>query len=238
MSDLTISAKNLGALSLPDFCERCFWIKTHAKLPWQIFPGIFSSIDSYTKAVTNVHHEALGKLPDWLEEVWPGSAPEKVPHWSKYLTVDKKSGVTLRGGPDEILRLSDGTLAILDYKTSRITKNADALAPIYHTQLNAYAYIAEAQGRGKVTSLALIYCEPQTKLEVTTQIDMIRPTAFLMPFKIAIRPVDVRLEEIPKLLARADKIYSLERAPDLTEDCKDCAAFEDVAEKLKEKAKA
>jgi len=57
---LRISDKNLGALALPDFCPRCFWIKmkTGNKLPFQIFPGIFSSIDAYTKHVvyTRVFH--------------------------------------------------------------------------------------------------------------------------------------------------------------------------------------
>jgi len=38
---LRISDKNLGALALPDFCPRCFWLKAKAKkLPFQIFTGI------------------------------------------------------------------------------------------------------------------------------------------------------------------------------------------------------
>lgn len=50
MSEIKISAKNLGALAIPDACPRCFWIKNNIKsLPYQIFPGIFSSIDAYTK---------------------------------------------------------------------------------------------------------------------------------------------------------------------------------------------
>jgi len=48
MNQLIISAKNLGELAMPDFCPRCFWLKTHAKqLPFQIFPGdLHSSIDA------------------------------------------------------------------------------------------------------------------------------------------------------------------------------------------------
>jgi len=49
-----ISAKTLGELALPDFCPRCFWLKLHAKhIPYQIFPGIFSSIDAYTTRVVH-----------------------------------------------------------------------------------------------------------------------------------------------------------------------------------------
>ena len=44
---IRISAKNLGAVAMPGFCPRCFWIQMHAEgLPYQIFPGIFSSIDA------------------------------------------------------------------------------------------------------------------------------------------------------------------------------------------------
>ena len=52
---LRISAKNLGELALPDFCPRCFWLKlkAHNRLPFQIFPGIFSSSDAYTKRVVH-----------------------------------------------------------------------------------------------------------------------------------------------------------------------------------------
>lgn len=59
MPQIRMSAKNLGELKLDKFCERCFWIKLHCenRLPFQIFPGIFSSIDSYTKKITNVYFE-------------------------------------------------------------------------------------------------------------------------------------------------------------------------------------
>ena len=232
MDDVTISAKNLGGLSLPDFCERCFWIKLKAKLPWQIFPGIFSSIDSYTKAVTNVSHAANGSLPKWLEDRWPGAAPEKVPHYTKFSTTDPATGVTLRGGPDEMLRLQKGGLAILDYKTSKITKNQDALAPLYATQLNAYGYIAEALGEGPVKEVALVYCEPRTKLEETEQISRIGADGFNMPFSIAIKDVELNLDGIPPLLEKVAKIAALEEAPDRNEDCKDCEKLADLLEKL------
>ena len=52
---MRISAKDLGWLAVDDFCSRCFWIERHAKgLPYQVgFPGIFSSIDAYTKNIVD-----------------------------------------------------------------------------------------------------------------------------------------------------------------------------------------
>ena len=43
---IRISAKNLGKLALPDHCPRCFWLQLRIgfKLPFQVFPGIFSSL--------------------------------------------------------------------------------------------------------------------------------------------------------------------------------------------------
>jgi hypothetical protein len=62
---LQISGKDLGALAMKGFCPRCFWISRRARLPWQIFPGIFSSIDSYSKKVVHGQFDKSG-MPGWL----------------------------------------------------------------------------------------------------------------------------------------------------------------------------
>lgn len=68
---MRISAKDLGWLAVDDFCPRCFWIERHAKsLPYQMgFPGIFSSIDAYTKNIVERYFQKNGKLPSWLKEI-------------------------------------------------------------------------------------------------------------------------------------------------------------------------
>ncbi len=64
-----MSGKDLGAIALTDFCSRCFWVKLHSRgqLPFQIFPGIFSSIDAYTKRVVHAWFDEFGKPPPWLK---------------------------------------------------------------------------------------------------------------------------------------------------------------------------
>ncbi|MHA1973162.1 MAG: hypothetical protein ACTSW1_09225, partial [Candidatus Hodarchaeales archaeon] len=81
---IRISAKNLGQLALPNYCPRCFYIKLklNNKLPWQIFPGIFSSIDSYSKKITWTYFEKYKKLPPWFSGEFVKPIP--VPHWSKF----------------------------------------------------------------------------------------------------------------------------------------------------------
>ncbi|MFH2076128.1 MAG: hypothetical protein ABIJ57_12415, partial [Pseudomonadota bacterium] len=79
--------EEFGAAALGDFCQRCFWIKLKAsnKLPWQIFPGIFSSIDAYTKRVVHAIIDS-DKRPEWLQSMGDFVAYRKAPHWSKFNT--------------------------------------------------------------------------------------------------------------------------------------------------------
>ena len=66
---LGISARTLGELKLPYFCPRCFWIalKCKEEFPFQIpLPGIFSTIDAYSKHLIHNYFEAHNSLPDWF----------------------------------------------------------------------------------------------------------------------------------------------------------------------------
>lgn len=159
MTQLRISAKNLGRLALPDFCPRCFWLATKAgyRLPYQIFPGIFSSIDSYSKKITNVHYDKHGKIPDWFSDFGELGQPIEPIHHSKFRLLDQATDILLTGVPDEIFRAKNGNLFIGDYKTAKHSDNQDSLLPVYRTQLNGYALIADHLGMGTVTSLGLMY---------------------------------------------------------------------------------
>src|SRR6266850_1211312 len=154
---IQISAKNLGQLALPKFCERCFWVRLrcHDKIPFAIFPGIFSSIDSYGKKVTAAHFATHGRVPHWFDAFGAIGTPIKVPHWSKFNITDTATGTTLTGVPDEIIRRPDGTLLISDYKCARFTDKADELLPLYAVQINVYALIAERIGLGRTTAMNL-----------------------------------------------------------------------------------
>jgi hypothetical protein len=165
MKLLRISAKELGAIALSSFCPRCFWITSHAeKLPFQIFPGIFSSIDSYSKKVTLRYFEDHRKLVKWFLKVGLTGKPVKVPHFNEFQILDSKTNILLTGVPDEIIQMSDGSYAIIDYKTAKFTSNQDELLPMYDVQLNAYAYIGERKGFKPITRLILFYYEPVTEI--------------------------------------------------------------------------
>src|SRR3989338_11057458 len=97
--EIRISAKALGELALPTFCTRCFWLKlkVNNRLPFQIFPGIFSSIDSYNKNLIHKWFDRHKTPPNWLSEIKGITGYRDPPHYSRFYFVDKKNNITLRG---------------------------------------------------------------------------------------------------------------------------------------------
>jgi hypothetical protein len=225
MKDLIrISAKDLGAVALPSFCERCFWLrmKCRGKLPFQIFPGIFSSIDSYSKTVTNGYFNQHARLPKWFDAFGELGAPIKVPGWSKFCLVDGETNILLTGVPDEILKHPTRGLWIRDYKTARLTDAQDELAPMYEVQLNCYARIADAIGMGSVYGLGLLYYEPVTVFGEEDPNFLIRDDSFFLRFAPKLKPVKMDLKQIPPLLRTVRRICESLDCPSGRAGCVDC----------------
>lgn len=222
MEQIRISGKNLGEVALPNFCRRCFWIKLNCKLPYQIFPGIFSSIDSYTKKITNFHYLKHTKIPSWFDGFGDLGEPVKAPHHSKFNVLHEATNVLLTGAADEIFLRPDNSYFIADYKTSRFTKYQDMLFPIYEVQLNAYAYIAERTGFSPVSGLGLVYYEPETEMTLGSIDSHVNPSGFSMDFSGYLKPIDLRPEMIPPLLVKVREISDLQSPPDVTVGCKNC----------------
>jgi hypothetical protein len=222
--NIQISAKDLGAVALPNFCPRCFWIrmKCHGKLPFQIFPGIFSSIDSYSKRVTADYFCQHARVPKWFDGFGELGAPVRVPGWSKFCLIDGETNILLTGVPDEILSHSAKGLWIGDYKTARLTGAQNELAPMYEVQLNSYALIAEAIGMGSVYGLGLLYYEPVTDLREDHPDFMIRDGGFFLEFAPKLRPVEIDLKRIPPLLQTVRKICDSPQCPSGRDNCPDC----------------
>ena len=227
---IQISGKNLGAFALLTFCARCFWLrmKCHNKLPYQIFPGIFASIDSYSKKVTASHFDHHGRVPRWFDGFGELGAPIKVPGWSKFQLIDKETNIRLTGVPDEILRHPERGLSILDYKTASFTKTQDGLAPMYHAQLNAYALIARSIGLGSTSCLGLLYYEPVTDLDYGDSDALIKDDRFFLEFSPKLEPVKLEPEIIPSLLRRVREICDLEECPPSRAGCRDCLMLEQL----------
>ncbi len=223
---IVISAKTLGQLALPGYCPRCFWLAMKAgRLPFQIFPGIFSALDSYGKNVVHGWFDRHGQPPEWLAPLGPVQTYKNPPHYSKFAVLDEATSVLLRGTPDGIFVMQDGSHAIIDYKTAKFTEYQDDLFPLYEAQLNAYAYIGERLDLKPVSKLALIYTEPVATRAAASDDGNLLPEGFRMDFQARILDVPLSPNLVPRLLKTAADILQSASAPPGIEGCKDCAAL-------------
>lgn len=227
---IQISAKNLGAIALPYFCPRCFWLKQKLrnKLPYQIFPGIFSSIDSYNKKIVDAHFEVDGTVPSWLKPL--GDIVENLhpPHHSKFRVLIDEFNILLTGSPDAIFKLSDGNHVIVDYKTAKFTEAQDALLPMYDVQLNSYARIAEECGPTPVSRLVLMYAEPETSEENARRDWVHAEHSFRMGFSTYFLEIDLSADKLLPLLKTVRTISELDSAPESKVGCKDCVSLDEL----------
>ncbi|MSQ13599.1 MAG: hypothetical protein EXR47_05645 [Dehalococcoidia bacterium] len=224
---LTISAKDLGAFAYADPCPRCLWVQLHVKkLPYQTFPGIFSSIDRYNKLVVSRFFLREGKPPAWLASVGDIAETVDPPTYHKFSVVHQETGVTLRGEADGIFRLRDGSYAIVDYKTARYTPGQERMLPQYHAQLNGYAFIGNRLGLGPVSKLALVYMEPVTTGEPVQQAEVVDEAGFRLNLSATVVPVPLQPDTlIPPLLERARQLFATPRCPPGKDGCPNCAAL-------------
>ncbi len=223
---LTVSATELSRYAYDQFCARCAWVRLHVRaLPYQSFPGIFSTIDRYNKLIVHGYFDRSGSLPTWLGELGEVESYIPPPHWSRFKVVDEDTGVTLRGEADGIFKMADGSYAIVDYKTARFTAGQAGLITGYEAQLNAYAYIGQRLQLAPVTKLALVYMEPVTDERTARKPQVVDDAGFSMALAATVVPVQVRPDDlIPRLLREASKIGRMDSPPAGSRDCKDCQA--------------
>lgn len=217
---IKLSIKNLASFALADNCPRCAWVKhlLGYKIPYAIFPGVFSTIDSHCKKICDLHYSAFDKLPQWLETRFPGFKPLKAPHYTKMVL--KLGEIETRGSTDYILE-KDGELVVIDNKTAHFKDADDPLAALYDFQLNACGMALEANGHGKVKSLHLVYYDP-IKLDADRSLPITGDKPSL-EFEVKIRDVALDVGLVERTAAEAVKVLSQTKAPSGVAGCKDCA---------------
>ena len=230
MPELVISAKSLGEFAVPRACGRCLWLGLHVKpLPYQSFPGIFSSIDSYNKRIVEGYFQREGNLPHWLRALGQATKVIPPPPYQRFWVTDSDLGVTLRGTADGIFQMADGSYTIVDYKTAKYTSAQGGLVPVYQAQLNGYAYLANRLNLGPVSQLALVYMEPVTDADTASSPQMVDERGFSMGLSATVVPVELDPDGmIPALMSRAKAMHDLADPPDSTPGCKNCLAVQSL----------
>ena len=197
------------------------------RLPFQIFPGIFSSIDAYTKRVVHAYFDEHDGPPSWLSDLGLIVGYREPPHFSQFNYVDAEHNILLTGMPDGILVRADRSYIIIDYKTAKFTATQDKLFPMYEVQLNAYAAIGEHCGFDPVTGLVLLYMEPMTNVRAGLD-QQCRDYGFDMGFSAHVLSIDLNPDALDPLLAQTRELFQLPGPPPSRPDCKDC----DLTERL------
>lgn len=228
LHDRTVSAKELGGLAMPNFCPRCYWIRKHNnnRLPFRSPPpGIFSSVDKYTKLSAEAAMNA-GILEKWIPGIGKPVGVVKPEH-SKFKMDFEDLGVKLTGFPDHIFEIEDSTYSIVDYKTARFTEGQQRLLSMYDVQVNAYALIAKHIGIEPVRKLLLVYMEPLVN-EENIQADSITGTGFYIKFQPFVRTVKRNEYEIYELMKKSAELMDMPQPPDPNPACPDCAMLDSI----------
>jgi CRISPR/Cas system-associated exonuclease Cas4 (RecB family) len=151
-SDLTFSYEG---------CKWCFYQKVVNGIaqPSIPLPSIFSQIAGLLKN----HYD--GKPTDELHVDLPSGIVSHGEKWVRSQTIqlpNYDSTCYINGRFDIVLSFDDGTYGVIDFKTSKPSKDS---ARMYSRQLHAYAYALEHPAPGKlalspVTKLGLLYFYP------------------------------------------------------------------------------
>jgi hypothetical protein len=226
---IKISATQLGELTQRWNCRRCFWLRAKLKgrLPYQSFPAVFSTIDSFTKDFFR-QVQKVRTQEGWVEEFSSSAQWIPVPSPRSFQAEDPETGIILSGIPDALYRLEGGGLMIVDFKTSKVSEGELKRWEQYVTQLNAYAWIAQRVGLGQVEKLEVIYAEPHGTLGTRPVGDALTPIGFQMPFEVTSKPVEIDPGRVESALQKAREILSLEAPPKSTRNCFECSKVSEL----------
>jgi PD-(D/E)XK nuclease superfamily protein len=191
-------------------------------------PGIFSSIDAYTKRVIHAFYDYHKVLPTWFPDIGKvsGYVDSHALHWSRFLREDEKTRITLRGTPDDVFKLGDNSFHIVDYKTAKATETQDELFPIYDIQLNGYAYISEGTSITPTSGISLIYMEPETDVARESLPDLVSRQSYSLRFKAVHKQVSLAPQQkLRPLLDKIREISEMSTPPDGKKDCRNCGSL-------------
>ena len=131
--------------------------------------------------------------------------------------------------PDERFLLADGTVAILDYKTSKyVPGKVDELLPMYRVQLGGYRWLTRHLENRETSVTSLIYYSPIDEHQLGD--NEILADGFNMRFQGTSVPITTSTEEVESLLLKAKQIANNPCIPPAACGCKDCGLLDQLME--------
>lgn len=224
--DLVITPKRLGKICMDSFCPRCYWylIQQRFHPPFDFFGGaIFKNMEQAQMAIVGQMLEEDKKLP---EEFFPFcdavSRVEFPRDWRKF-QCRLASGVLLRGEPDDIYNVADGSIAVVDFKTAQPKNGEDPFLPCYQCQIIGYAFIAEFGLKlGEVSKGGLLYWAAQNERVVSDPSSFYNKKKLIMPFVPSVHAFEIDYSFLDAPLAEAIRLWKAPTPPDGAAECGDC----------------
>jgi len=179
------------------------------------------------------HLQQAGSLPSWLISALGTSFSNLDFHRVQPVTpkrwqVDFDEGFSLVGEPDAIWEFPNGRWFIADYKMASLSQAQERLLPLYQTQLNVYAYLAEKLRRRHIAGLALVYFEPESSDQALADHDLFWRTQrqLILGFRCKVVPVEVKTADwLETLCERVFEILSSPNPPKGRQGCQGCQAM-------------
>jgi hypothetical protein len=223
---LQITPKRLGQISMDSYCPRCYWYLLKQKFhpPFDHFGGaIFSNMESAQMAIVGDLLEQNGELPKEFHPFCDLTSRVAFPrHWSKFRHT-LESDVVLYGVPDDIFEVSDGSIAVIDFKTAQPRGAEDPFLPCYELQVIGYAYIAEFGLKlGEVSKAGLFYWGAEHKKVVSEPGKFYRSQQLWMPFTPKPHAIEIDYSLLDAPLKEAGRLWKAKTPPERSENCKDC----------------
>ncbi len=136
---------------------------------------------------------------------------------------------TLKGIADAIWKFPEGSWFVVDYKLASWTDKQERLSLLYHSQLNAYAYLAEKSQGKSVIGLVLLYFEPEYE-DALHNDQLLHRTRerFMFGFRCNAVPVEMQpLYRVEGLCQKICHILSSPVPPQRKANCSSCKALAD-----------
>jgi len=222
-NQLTISARNAGQVELDKYCPRCCWYLLHNKrMPFQMgMPGIMFYLERFQKAFILDHFTESEPFAESFGMVSKCTGPVEFPFSSSFL--HQETGVMVTARPDMMLRNPDGSICLLDLKTSRPDGGGKCFLPQYAIQLIGYSWVTEKNGVGKVGSAGLVYCSVDIAEFMKDPLGFMVNQGFYVPFEFITHEVTLDYPRFFKCLEEVNAVWQSARPPAGKNGCKDCA---------------
>jgi PD-(D/E)XK nuclease superfamily len=216
-----LSPRIAGQVELPTCCPRClYYFLIMRKLPFVFpMPGIMHIMDKATKEYANAHFAKFGKAPSqfgpFAKTVASVNFPFQMEHpWSDNLTLTAR--------PDFMLEHRNGSISLIDFKTSKQDGMGKVFVPQYEIQVIGYSWVAEKNGIGKFTNPGLIYADADSEEIYADPLAFKTDNGFSLSFSFKAHEVELDYERLKKAIREVEKLLKQKRPPAGADNCKDC----------------